>query len=119
MPQSVAPRWRRWFARASPVDVRLFQDAGDPYPGHWRRSPEPWPAGFAGGDAARRQLHQALAELPPLWRAVIVSRDMAGRDAAGVAAELGLTIGQQQQILNQARAALRTSLSSRTRPGLR
>lgn len=53
MPQSVTPRWRRWFPRASPVDDRLFQDAGEAYPGHWRRGPEPWPAGFPGGDAAR------------------------------------------------------------------
>jgi RNA polymerase sigma-70 factor, ECF subfamily len=114
MPQSVVPRWRRWFRRASPVDDRLFQDASEPYPGHWRRSPEPWPAGFPGGGAAREQLHLALAELPPLWRAVIESRDVAGRDAASAAAEFGLTIGQEQQILNQARAALRTSLSHRT-----
>jgi RNA polymerase sigma-70 factor (ECF subfamily) len=119
MPQSVVPRWSWWFRRASPVDGSLFQDAGDPYPGHWRRSPEPWPAGFTGEDAARRQLRRALAELPPLWRAVIESRDVAGRDAAGAAAELGLTTGQEQQILNQARAALRASLSRRAGRGPR
>jgi RNA polymerase sigma-70 factor (ECF subfamily) len=113
MPQSVAPRWNRWFPRATPVDDSLFQGPGDPYPGHWRQSPEPWPAGFTGGDAARQQLSRALAELPPLWRAVISSRDVVGRDAASTATELGVAIGQQQQILNQARAALRTSLSRR------
>jgi DNA-directed RNA polymerase specialized sigma24 family protein len=59
-------------------------------------------------------LRRVLAELPPLWRAVIESRDVAGRDAASTAADLGLTAGQEQQILNQARAALRTSLSHRT-----
>lgn len=113
MPQSVTPRWTRWFRRASPVDGRLFQDPGDPYPGHWRRSPDPWPAGFTTGDTAREQLRHALAELPPLWRAVVEARDITGQDAASVAAELGLTAGQEQQILNQARAALRTSLASR------
>jgi RNA polymerase sigma-70 factor (ECF subfamily) len=116
MPQPLG-RWSRWFPRASPVDASLFQDAGDPYPGHWRHSPGPWPAGFTDGDAARQQLRRALAELPPSWRAVICARDVTGRDAAGVAAELGLTVRQEQQILNQARAALRTSLSRRAGRG--
>ena len=39
------------------------------------------------------------------------ARDVACRDAAEVAAELGLVAGQEQRILNQAWAALRDSLS--------
>jgi RNA polymerase sigma-70 factor, ECF subfamily len=106
-------RWSRWFPRAGPVCDGLFQGAGDPYPGHWRRSPEPWPAGFADGDFGHRELRRGLGELPPSWRCVIYLRDVAGRDAASVAAELGLTAGQEQQILNQARAALCAALSRR------
>jgi DNA-directed RNA polymerase specialized sigma24 family protein len=116
MPQPLGglpPRARpsRWFPRASPVDDRLFQGSDEPYSGHWRQNPEPWPPGLAGGDSARQQLRDALGELPPLWRAVARARDVAGRDAAEVAAELGLVAGQEQRILNQARAALRASLS--------
>lgn len=110
-----------WLARAAssaagrgaadPADDGLFQGRDDPYPGHWRQNPVPWPAGLTGDAAARRQLHDALDELPSPWRAVVRSRDVAGRDAAEVAAGLGLTPGQEQRILNQARAALRDALS--------
>ena len=98
-------------AAADPADDGLFQGSDDPYPGHWRQNPVPWPAGLTGDAAARRHLHDALGELPPPWRAVVRSRDVAGRDAAEVAAGLGLTPGQEQRILNQARAALRDALS--------
>jgi RNA polymerase sigma-70 factor, ECF subfamily len=104
-------RWSRWFPGTSPVDDTLFQGDDDPWPRHWRQSPEPWPTGFTDEDPARRQLRHALGELPPSWRAVACLRDVAGRDATGVAAELGLTVDQEQQILNRARAALRASLA--------
>ncbi len=110
-------RWSRWFGGTSTVDDHLFQGSDDPYPGYWRQSPEPWPAGLADEDTALRQLSRALEELPPSWRAVARARDVAGRDTAEVAAELGLTVGQEQRILNRARAALRVSLSRLTRPG--
>jgi RNA polymerase sigma-70 factor, ECF subfamily len=114
MPQplgGLTPRRSRWSPRASPVDDRLFQGRDEPCPGHWRQNPEPWPPGLTSDDSARGQLRDALGELPPLWRAVARWRDVAGRDAAEVAAELGLAAGQEQRILNQARAALRASLS--------
>jgi RNA polymerase sigma-70 factor (ECF subfamily) len=108
-------RWSRWFPRASPVDDNLFQGSEDPYPDHWRQSPEPWPPGLAGEDGARQELRNALGDLPPTWRAVISSRDMAGRNGGAAAGELGLTAGQERLILNQARAALRDRLASRIR----
>ncbi|HEX5290526.1 MAG TPA: hypothetical protein VFX25_16820 [Streptosporangiaceae bacterium] len=96
---------------ANPADDRLFQGRDDPFPGHWRQPPAPWPAGLTTDDAARQRLRDALAGLPPSWRAVVRGRDVAGRDAAEVAAGLGLTAGQERQIRNLARAALRASLS--------
>jgi hypothetical protein len=71
--QGLAPRARRsrWFARASPVDDRLFQGSDDPYPGHWRQNPAPWPPGFTGDESARRQLRG--------WRAGL-DRHLAGCD---------------------------------------
>jgi RNA polymerase sigma-70 factor (ECF subfamily) len=80
-----AVRWSRWFPRASPVDDNLFQGSEDPYPDHWRQSPEPWPPGLAGEDGARQELRNALGDLPPTWRAVISSRDMAGRNGGAAA----------------------------------
>jgi RNA polymerase sigma-70 factor (ECF subfamily) len=110
-----------WLARAAatavgrgpayPVDDSLFQGRDDPFPGHWRQPPAPWPAGLTSDDAARGHVRDALAALPPPWRAVVRSRDVAGRPAAEVAAGLGLASGQERQILNMARAALRASLS--------
>jgi RNA polymerase sigma-70 factor, ECF subfamily len=96
---------------AHPVDERLFQGRDDPFPGHWRQPPAPWPPGLTSDDAARQRLSDALAELPPSWRAVVGEHDVAGRDAAEVAAGLGLTAGQERHIRNMARAALRASLS--------
>ena len=100
-------RWSRWYPRARPVNDGLFQSEDDPFPGHWRQNPEPWPPELASGDRARQELRRALGELPATWRAVICARDVTGRDAV----KLGLAAGQEQQVLNQARAALRASLA--------
>ncbi len=108
---TVFARWARTFSTTGPVDDDLFRGDEDPYPRHWRQSPEPWPPGFTGADLTRQQLLRTFKELPPSWHAVAYERDVAGRDAAEVAAELGLTVDQEQRILNQARAALRTSLA--------
>ena len=90
-------RWARWFRRASPVPDSAFQGSDEPYPGHWRHWPEPWPP--------------ALDELPVMWRAVVHRRDVAGRPSEDVADELGITVEQQRRILTMARAALRDRLA--------
>jgi DNA-directed RNA polymerase specialized sigma24 family protein len=103
-------RWTRWLPGSGPVEEGFFQGEAEPYPGHWRQSPESWPAGFADERPAREQLRRALAELPAPWRAVVSARDVAGHNAGRVAVSLGLSVEQEQQILNRARAALRVSL---------
>lgn len=105
-----ATRWSRWFPTTSPVDDALFQGPDDPYPGHWRELPPPWPPGFTDEEATVDELRQALEDLTPSWRAVAQARDVAGRGAAEVADDRGITVDQEQRILNRARAALREAL---------
>jgi RNA polymerase sigma-70 factor, ECF subfamily len=94
------------FFRAPLVPDRAFQDDGEPYPDHWRRFPQPWGPEVATPDA----LEAALAALPETWRRVVLRRDRDGVDDADVAAELGLTLEQERDVLARARAALRDRL---------
>jgi RNA polymerase sigma factor (sigma-70 family) len=105
-------RWARWFRRASPVPDSAFQGPDEPYPGHWRHNPEPWPSGVAADPAAQQRLREALDDLPATWRAVVDQRDVAGRSSEDVAHELGITVEQQRRILTMARAALRDQLAN-------
>lgn len=106
-----ARRTARWFRPARAVPAERFQDVGEPYPDHWRRFPEPWPALRPDDPEVRDALAAALAELPPTWREVLVARDVFGRDAGEVGRRLDLTPRQQRAILNQARAELRDRLA--------
>jgi RNA polymerase sigma-70 factor (ECF subfamily) len=94
------------FFRAPLVPDRAFQEAGEPYPDHWRRLPQPWESGVATPAA----LEAALVALPETWRRVVLRRDRDGLDDADVAAELGLTVEQVRDVLARARAALRDRL---------
>jgi RNA polymerase sigma-70 factor (ECF subfamily) len=94
------------FFRAPLVPDQAFQEAGEPYPDHWRRFPQPWPSGT--GDPAA--LEAALDGLPETWRRVLLRRDRDGVDDPDVAAELGLTLEQERDVLARARAALRDRL---------
>jgi RNA polymerase sigma-70 factor (ECF subfamily) len=113
----LAADWAPWFRAQPLVPDAAFQDATEPYPGHWRRFPEPWPAapvGRAGPQArtAEQQmaLDAALTGLPPLWRRVVTAHDVRGRADQQVADELGLTLEQERDILARARAAVRDQL---------
>jgi RNA polymerase sigma-70 factor (ECF subfamily) len=104
-------RWSRWFSRTGPVAERNFQGAGDPYPGHWREFPTPWPPAAPDDVIMRERLREALDALPPTWRAVVHEHDVGGRSDAEIAAELGLTEAQERDILTRAREALRDRLA--------
>ena len=95
--------WARAFRRRPLVPDSRFQDADEPYPGHWRRFPDPWPP---AGPAQRAAAMVALNELPDTWRRVLQARDVFGRTDAQVAADLGLSIEQVRDILSAARAAV-------------
>jgi len=107
----------RWFAPTPTVPASRFQDAGEPFPRHWRRFPEPWAMVDPADPEVREALAAAIADLPATWREVVIARDGLGRDAVEVSERLGLTLRQQRAILNRARARLRERLARRLTPG--
>jgi RNA polymerase sigma-70 factor (ECF subfamily) len=110
-PRALAAAWARWFPRSSVVDSSRFQDPDEPFPGHWRKFPAPWPEGIAEDPQAQRAIRERLLELPSLWRAVLRASDLEHRPAPEVAQRLGLSPEQEQHVLSLARAALRDTLA--------
>jgi RNA polymerase sigma-70 factor (ECF subfamily) len=106
----LATTWSRWFRPEPLAPDAAFQDESEPYPGHWRDFPEPWQ--LPGAGEARAELlavmDAAVADLPELWRLVLMAR--AQGDDQQVAAELGLTVAQERDVLTRARAAVRDRL---------
>jgi RNA polymerase sigma-70 factor (ECF subfamily) len=114
--RGVRARAGRWFRRRPVVPDSAFQDPSDPYPGHWREFPQEWP-----GPVTSDQIREALATLPPTWRVVLLRHDGPSGDTAddAVAAESGLTVAQERDILTAARAALREALDAAQRRAAR
>jgi RNA polymerase sigma-70 factor, ECF subfamily len=118
----LAAAWAHWFRAKPLVPDEAFQGRNEPYPGHWRRFPEPWP-GAQGGERdaeAQAQHHAAVqaasAGLPALWRRTVLARCVARRGDQRAAADLGLTVKEMRDILARARAAVRDELD-RSRTG--
>jgi RNA polymerase sigma-70 factor (ECF subfamily) len=106
----------RWFRRRPVVPDSAFQDPSEPYPGHWREFPQEWPEPVTGD-----QLREALATLPHTWRVVLLRHDGPSGHTAddAVAAESGLSVAQERDILTAARAALRDALDAAQRRAAR
>lgn len=116
-PRNRFARWTaRWFKRTPTVPESRFQDADEPYPGHWRRFPDQWRAD-PDDPELQAMLAAAVDELPATWRDVVVARDVVGQDAAEVGERLDLTPRQQRAILHRARARLRERLDRRLAQG--
>ncbi len=62
---------------------------------------------------------QAIADLPPQYRQVLVMRDVQGMTAPEVAATLGLTVETVKSRLHRARSRIRAALSNWNRDGAR
>jgi RNA polymerase sigma-70 factor, ECF subfamily len=107
----LAAAWARWFPRSRVVNQSRFQGPNEPFPGHWREFPPPWPEGIATDREAQRAIRQRLRELPNLWRVVLTARDLEHRPAPEVAQQLGLSPEQEQHVLRMARAAMRDALA--------
>jgi RNA polymerase sigma-70 factor (ECF subfamily) len=106
----------RWLAPTPTVPESRFREAGEPFPRHWRRFPEPWAMLDPADPGVADTLAAAVEELPATWREVVIARDALGRDAVDVSERLGLTPRQQRAILNRARARLRERLARRLAP---
>jgi RNA polymerase sigma-70 factor, ECF subfamily len=117
--------WGHRFRARPLVPDAAFQDASEPYPGHWRRFPAPWPATPVATQATappawqRAALRAALAGLPGPWRRVVAARAAAGGGDRQAAADLGLTVKQERDILARARAAVRDQLDQAAADGPR
>ncbi|HJU98143.1 MAG TPA: sigma-70 family RNA polymerase sigma factor [Jiangellaceae bacterium] len=94
------------------VDPARFGGPGDPYPGHWRAFPAPWPSPeqrvIAG--EVREQVAAALEQLSDRQRMVITLRDVEGYTSDEVSSILGITAGNQRVLLHRARAFVRSRL---------
>jgi RNA polymerase sigma-70 factor, ECF subfamily len=94
-----------------PVD--RFVPPEDPHgPGHWANPPTAWGAlGVAvDGAGALEQARQAIAQLPPALRQVIVLRDLQGATPSAVQRALDLRPDEELARLHQARGLVRARL---------
>jgi RNA polymerase sigma-70 factor (ECF subfamily) len=100
------------------VDPARFQRAGEPYPGHWREFPAPWPSPPASPSPEREALASelrarmgaALAQLPARQRVVITLRDVDGYTSDEVCAILEISAANERVLLHRARAFVRVRL---------
>lgn len=94
------------------VDPVRFGGPGDPYPGHWREFPAPWPSPeqHALADEVRAQVGAALAQLPERQRVVIMLRDVEGYGSDEVRSILDISAANQRVLLHRARAFVRGRL---------
>jgi MFS family permease len=93
--------------------VDRFLPPDDPqWPGHWANPPAAWDAlGVAvDGAGALEQARQAIAELPPALREVIVLRDLQGATPTEVQRALDLRPEDELARLHQARGLVRARL---------
>lgn len=94
------------------VDPARFQGPGEPFPGHWREFPVPWPSPeqHALATETRALLAAAVDRLPERQRVVIMLRDVAGYSAAEVCSILEVSAANQRVLLHRARAFVRAEL---------
>jgi len=90
-----------------------FDDAFDGR-GRWRNIPELWdevtPERIIGGRQVLDHVREAIDNLPPAQRAVLVLRGQQDLDAEEVCGILGISEGNMRVLLHRARLGLRQSL---------
>jgi hypothetical protein len=99
----LAQPWAHPYLIDLPVSETAFQDTGEPYPGHWREAPEPWPDAGSAYPQRRAALRRAFANLPDLWRRVLLGRDTR------------LTAAERRDVLARAHGTLRSALDTNVR----
>jgi RNA polymerase sigma-70 factor, ECF subfamily len=104
--------------RGPTVDPGRFQGPGEPYPGHWREFPAPWPplAALPSPEQEaltaelRTRVAAALVDLPARQRMVITLRDVDGYSSEEVCEILEISAANQRVLLHRARAFVRARL---------
>ncbi len=93
------------------VDSDRFLQSGL-WAGHWSVPPQPWdaPAARLLSKETRERIEEAIAELPPMQRAVITLRDVEGWSSEEVRNVLELTETNQRVLLHRARSRVRAAL---------
>ena len=97
----------------SAVDAERFRGPDDAFPGHWNAYPRDWrtlPEGTLQAKETVDVVREAIDELPPMQRVVILLRDVEGWPAEEVCEALELSEGNQRVLLHRARSAVRKRL---------
>ncbi|HKA69391.1 MAG TPA: sigma-70 family RNA polymerase sigma factor [Actinomycetes bacterium] len=96
------------------VDPARFRGPGEPWEGHWREFPAPWPSPEPAALAAeiRAVVTAALGRLPVRQRTVITLRDVEGLTSDEVSELLEITAANQRVLLHRARAFVRGELEA-------
>jgi len=93
------------------VDVTEFQPDG-----HWVEAPRLWdelnPERVVSGKQLWAHVQEAIERLPAGQRAVIVLRDMEGREAEEACALLGISAENQRVLLHRARGRIRKTIDT-------
>jgi RNA polymerase sigma-70 factor (ECF subfamily) len=95
------------------LDLSLFRDRDEDYPGHWRSFPDEWRSSEQAVLAAevRTQIRAAVDALPERQRVVIMLRDVMGHSSGEVCQMLEISGANQRVLLHRARSAVRISLA--------
>lgn len=107
--QRVLPFSAVWKDERGPaVEIGMFSGSGA-----WAAPVTVWddgPHDHAAAAVLRKALEDAIDDLPPRQRAVVVAADVLGCRPAEIAAMMGVTPGHQRVLLHKARVRLRASL---------
>ena len=99
------------------VDRARFEGDTEPYPGHWREAPAPWPHVDPADSVVLAVVEAGLAVLPPRWALALRGHDVGRRPETEVAAELDNTLAQLRDLVDRGRAELRAHLARELRAG--
>ena len=91
---------------------RFLPPDHDRWPGHWAIAPAPWPERALESAETARVIHDTVAALPELQRAVITLRDMIGCTPQETCNTLGLTDTNHRVLLHRARTKVRAAVEA-------
>lgn len=102
---------RRWFDRFLPF-ARGNDESSDPEPAFEPADPGAHPRDQVEAQEKSRRIEEAMASLPPAFRAVLALREVEGLSYAEIAETLHCPIGTVMSRLHQARRLLLQKLKS-------